>query len=76
MKNNSKAQDWPQDDGAPGSEISNASSHMEYENEGDEFVDDAIRMVEQPFGQIDGSFELWQRRQKQVSNTSDEIVNS
>ena len=76
MKNKSTTQERLQEDGIPGSEISNASMHMEYANEGDEFVDDAIRTVDQPFSQIDGSFEVWQKRSKQVSNVPDEIVNS
>jgi hypothetical protein len=80
MKNKSKTQDWPDEDGTPGSEqssqISNASFHQEYANEGDEFVDDSIRIVDQPFGQIDGSFEVWQRRSKQASNIENEIINS
>ena len=78
MKNKTKSQDWPEGDGTPDqlSQISNASLHHEYANEGDEFVDDSIRIVEQPFGQVDGSFEVWQRRSKQVSNIENEIVNS
>jgi hypothetical protein len=80
MKNKSKTQDWPEGDGTPVSDqlsqISNASMHQEYANEGDEFVDDGIRIVEQPFGQVDGSFEVWQRRSKQVSGIENEIINS
>jgi hypothetical protein len=76
MKNKSKTQDWPEEDGTPGSDqlsqISKASFHQEYANEGDEFVDDNIRIVDQPFGQIDGSFEVRQRRAKQVSSIENE----
>ena len=57
-------------------EIFNASLHREYTNEGDEFIDDSIRSVDQAFDQIDGSFEVWQRRSMQVSSMSNEIVNS
>jgi hypothetical protein len=68
---------WPQGDDTLGpNQISNASLHKEYANEGDEFVDDAIRTVDQAFGQIDGSFEVWQKRSKQVLNITNEVVNS
>jgi hypothetical protein len=76
MKNKSTTQGLLPEDGIPGSEIFNTSTHKEYANEGDEFVDDAIRIVEQPFGQIDGSLEVWQKRSKQLSNVPSEIVNS
>lgn len=62
---------WSQGEAGP-DQISNASLHREYSYEGDEFLDDAIRTVDQAFGQIDGSFEVWQRR----SNISNEVVNS
>jgi hypothetical protein len=68
---------WPQgEDTLRPDQISYASWHKEYANEGDEFVDDAIRTVDQPFDQIDGSFEVWQRRSEQVSNITHEVVNS
>jgi hypothetical protein len=80
MKNKSKTQDWAEGAGTPESnqlsQISKASFHQEYANEGDEFVDDNIRIVEQPFVQVDGSFEVWQRRSKQVSGIENEIINS
>lgn len=68
---------WPQrEDSLRPGQMSNASLHREYTNEGDEFVDDAIRTVDQSFIQIDGSFEVWQRRSEHVSNIANEVVNS
>jgi hypothetical protein len=77
MKKNFKTREWPQGEDTLGpDQISNASLHNGYIYEGDEFLDDAIRTVDQGFGQVDGSFEVWQRRSKQVSNIENGIVNS
>ena len=66
MKTRFNIPHWLQGEDIPGPEqlshISNASLHREYENEGDEFVYDAIRIVDQDFGQIDGSLEAWKMR--------------
>jgi hypothetical protein len=77
MKTKSKTYDWLQGEDSPEpDQTTGASLHNEYSYEGDEFLDDAIRTVDQAFGQIDGSFEVWQRRSKQLPNSTNEIVNS
>jgi hypothetical protein len=77
MKIKSKTYDWLQGENTPEpDQIGNTSLHNEYSYEGDEFLDDAIRTVDQAFGQIDGSFEVWQRRKNQLSNSTNEFVNS
>lgn len=72
MKNKSNIQQWPQGEDIPGpdelSQNSNTPFHKEYGNEGDEFLDDAIRTVDQDFGQIDGTFEAWKVRSAQALN--------
>jgi hypothetical protein len=72
MKNKSSTQEWPQGKDTPwpdqSSQSSNFSLHREYANEGDEFLDDAIRTGDQAFGQIDGTFEEWKIRSTRASN--------
>jgi hypothetical protein len=66
MKTRFNIPQWLQGEDTPGpeqlSQITNTSLHKEYDNEGDEFIDDTIRIVDQDFGQIDGSFEAWKMR--------------
>jgi hypothetical protein len=61
MKNKTKIQQWPQGEDIPGpdqsSQICNDSLHNDYAYEGDEYLDDAIRTVDQDFGQIDETYE-------------------
>jgi len=65
MKNKSKIQ-WPQGEDIPGpdqaSQFIDASLQNDYANEGDEYLDDAIRTVDQDFGQIYGPYGEWTMR--------------
>lgn len=44
-------------------------SHHEYFNEGDEFLDDAIRRTDQSFEQVDGTLEESRLRSQRSENT-------
>lgn len=77
MNSKSTTQHWPQCDGIPGSDqFPNASLPKEYANEGNEFVDDAIRIVDQPLGEINGPFGHGQAQTMIATNFTNEIVNS
>lgn len=62
MKNKSNIQRWPPEGHIlqPDHILQTPYTpvHREYFNEGDEFLDDAIRTVDQGFGQIDGTLEV------------------
>lgn len=62
MKNKSEIPEWPRDEetlrpdyfwGTPYDPI-----HREYFYEGDEFLDDAIRTVDQTYEEVDGTLEM------------------
>lgn len=45
------------------------SSHREYFNEGDEFLDDAIRTLDQTYKQVDGTLDVSLLRAQRSGNT-------
>ncbi len=47
------------------------SLHREYTNEGDEFLDDAIRTFDQDFKQMDGTLEVWRLRAAAIDKSLD-----
>ena len=63
MKNKLKISEWPEGEDTrwpdPSPPASEPSIHMEYANEGDEFLDDSIRTVDQPLYEEDETFFRW-----------------
>jgi hypothetical protein len=63
---------WPNGEDIPGpddlSQISDVSFYRDYANEGDEYLDDSIRTVDQDFGQIDGTYDVWKMRSARALN--------
>ncbi|MFO7256811.1 MAG: hypothetical protein DIU61_003890 [Bacteroidota bacterium] len=45
------------------------STHRAYFNEGDEFLDDAIRTTDQTFAQVEGTVDVLRIRSQQSRNT-------
>lgn len=70
MKTRFKIPQWFQGEDKPGQDkFSQINSfYKDYANEGDEFLDDAIRTFDHDFGQIDGTYEAWKMRSARALN--------
>ncbi len=69
MKNTTRFRHWPDDEDTFWLDqfFKVPSLPREFENEGDEFLDDAIRTFDQDFQQMDGTLELSRIRAARIA---------